>query len=62
MLNLRKENALIALQELLTDAKTDRPEMSNENTAIENALNNVKDVDNYVERLNESEVIVHEGP
>jgi hypothetical protein len=62
MLNLRKENALIALQELLTDAKTDRPEMSNENTAIENALNNVKDVDNYVERLNELEVFVHEGP
>jgi hypothetical protein len=62
MLNLRKENALIALQELLTDAKTDRPEMSNENTAIENALNNVKDVDNYVERFNELEVLVHEGP
>jgi hypothetical protein len=62
MLKLRKENALIALQELLTDAKTDRPEMSNENTAIENALNNVKDVDNYVERLNELEVFVHEGP
>jgi hypothetical protein len=62
MLNLRKENVLIALQELLTDAKTDRPEMSNENTAIENALNNVKDVDNYVERFNELEVLVLEGP
>jgi hypothetical protein len=58
MLNRRKENALIALQELLTDAKTDRPEMSNENTAIENALTNVEDVDNYVELFNELEVLV----
>jgi hypothetical protein len=59
MLNRRKENALIALQELLTDTITDRPEMSNENTAIENALNNVEDEDNYVERFNELEVLVH---
>lgn len=58
MLNRRKENALIALQELLTDSITDRPEMSNENTTIENALNNVEDVDNYVERFNELEVLV----
>jgi hypothetical protein len=49
---------LIALQELLTDSITDRPEMSNENTTIENALNNVEDVDNYVERFNELEVLV----
>ena len=42
MLNLRKENALIALQELLTDAKTDRPEMSNENTAIVRVGNSSK--------------------
>lgn len=58
MLNRRKENALIALKELLTDSITDRPEMSNENTTIENALNNVEDVDNYVERFNELEVLV----
>jgi len=38
---------------------TDRPEMSNEITAIENALTNVEDVDNYVERFNELEVLVH---
>jgi hypothetical protein len=59
MLNRRKENALIALQELLTDTMTNRPEMSNENTVIENALTNVEDVDNYVERFNELEVLVH---
>jgi hypothetical protein len=33
--------------------------MSNEITAIENALTNVEDVDNYVERFNELEVLVH---
>ena len=34
-------------------------EMSNENTAIENALTNVEDVDNYIERFNELEVLLH---
>jgi hypothetical protein len=34
-------------------------EMSNENTAIENALTNVEDVDNYIERFNELEVLSH---
>ena len=52
MLNRRKENALIALQELLTNIMTDRPEISNESKAIENALTNVEDVDNYVVALN----------
>jgi hypothetical protein len=33
--------------------------MSNENTAIENALTNVEDVDNYIERFNELEVLLH---
>lgn len=59
MLNRRKENALIALQELLTNTMTDRPEISNESKAIENALTNVEDVDNYVERFNDLEVLVH---
>jgi hypothetical protein len=59
MLNRRKENALIALQELLTNIMTDRPEISNESKAIENALTNVEDVDNYFERFNDLEVLVH---
>jgi hypothetical protein len=59
MLKRRKENALIALKELLTYARTDRPEMSNEITAIENALTNVVDMDNYVEPFSELEVLVH---
>jgi len=37
MLNRRKENALIALRELVIDAMTNHLEMSNENT-IKNAL------------------------
>jgi hypothetical protein len=58
-LNKRRENALITLQELLTDARTDRPEMSNEITAIKNALTNVEDMDNYVEPFSELEVLAH---
>lgn len=50
--------ALTALQEKLTDAMRDRPEMLGEITIIENALTNVEDVDNYVERFNELKAVV----
>ena len=58
-LDRRRRLSLTALQELLTVALTHRPEMSNEITAIENSLTNVEDLDNYVERFNELEVLVH---
>lgn len=58
-LDRKRRLSLTALQELLSDAMTARPEMSNEITAIENAMTNVEDVDNYVERFNELEVLVH---
>jgi len=55
----RKRNlALTALKEKLTDAKNDRPEMLDEITAIERALVKIEDQDEYVERFNELEVVV----
>jgi hypothetical protein len=48
----RKRNlAMTALREKLTDAKNDRPEMLDEITAIEEALVKIEDQDEYV-RLN----------
>jgi hypothetical protein len=45
----RKRNlAMTALREKLTDAKNDRPEMLDEITAIEEALVKIEDQDEYV--------------
>jgi hypothetical protein len=57
-LDRKRIMALTALQEKLTDARRNRPEMLGEITIIENALTNVEDVDNYVERFNELEAVV----
>ena len=57
-LDRKRELALTALQEKLTDARKDRPEMLDEITVIERALEMIEDLDNYVERFNELEVLV----
>ncbi|MGH9912355.1 MAG: hypothetical protein ACRD5E_04705 [Nitrososphaeraceae archaeon] len=57
-LDRNRELASTALKEKLTDARKDRPEMLDEITVIERALEMIEDVDNYVERFNELEVLV----
>lgn len=50
-LDRKRELALTALQEKLNDARKDRPEMVDEITVIERALEMIEDLDNYVERF-----------
>jgi hypothetical protein len=57
-LDRKRKLALTALQEKLTDAKKDRPEMLSEITIIESALETIEDLDKYIERFNELEVVV----
>jgi hypothetical protein len=53
-----RELALTALEEKLTNARKDRPEMLDEITVIGTALKKIEGVDNYVEPFNELEVLV----
>jgi hypothetical protein len=54
-----REQALNVLKEKLTGARKDRPEMLDEITIIERALEKIEDLDNYIERFNELEALVH---
>jgi predicted DNA-binding protein YlxM (UPF0122 family) len=54
-----KGMSLIALQELLSDANTQRPDMSDEISKIEEALKDVEDVKNYVKKFNDLEQLVN---
>lgn len=49
--------SLTALQEILSDAKTHRPEMSKEISVIEKALRDV-DVNNHVKRFSDLDLVV----
>jgi hypothetical protein len=54
-----KEMSLKALQELLSDTKTQRPEMSYEISKIEKAIKDIEEVKNHVKKFNDLEQVVN---
>jgi hypothetical protein len=54
----KKKMSLLALQGLLSNAKIQRPGKSDETSKIENALMDVEDMENYVEKFNDLDQLV----